>query len=392
MEKTELNLDAVFWGESANTALLDPRAKGVDSLAKELADAAGREGLRGHVVVSTSGSSGSPKFACLSREALLASAAAVNSHLQVTSDDRWLCALPLFHVGGAGIWARAQLSGSPVTQLRERWNVGRFCDRVLESRATLSALVPAQVYDLVVKDRSAPDTLRAVLVGGGALESGLRQRAYELGWPLVETFGMTEAGSQIATEAVAKGSSPGVKLMVLPAWDVRVSATGALEIRGAPLFSGYLVRDTRGDQFSLERPFSPEGWFSTKDRVHLLAGDGDVQLVPLCRTDDVVKILGENVNVDAVQSEIDPSSGIVIVAIADERSGSRLVAVIQETGPEDIARAEATLRSFNARAAPSERVHLLARAPKIPRTELGKVAKDQLITLLTGMDNFRILK
>src|SRR2546423_1505125 len=72
--------------------------------------------LPGHFWVATSGStaqvSGQLKWIALSREAVLASARAVNAHLGSDSRDRWLHVLPEFHVGGLGIDARAHLSGA----------------------------------------------------------------------------------------------------------------------------------------------------------------------------------------------------------------------------------------------------------------------------------------
>ncbi|HET8773411.1 MAG TPA: AMP-binding protein, partial [Thermoanaerobaculia bacterium] len=91
--------------------------------------------LPGHVWLSTSGTTGALKLTALSKRALLASAAAVNRHLQSDDRDVWLCVLPTFHVGGLGIYARAFLSGARV--VTSGWE-----------GVTLASLVPAQVSDL----------------------------------------------------------------------------------------------------------------------------------------------------------------------------------------------------------------------------------------------------
>ncbi|HEX6085416.1 MAG TPA: AMP-binding protein, partial [Thermoanaerobaculia bacterium] len=77
--------------------------------------------LPGHLWLATSGTTGSLKLTALSKRAMLASAAAVNRHLQSTASDVWLCVLPSFHVGGLGIYARAFLSGARVVT---EWRTG----------------------------------------------------------------------------------------------------------------------------------------------------------------------------------------------------------------------------------------------------------------------------
>src|SRR6266550_5473585 len=99
--------------------------------------------LRSHIIVTTSGSSGALKLVALSKEAVLASAAAVNERLEATASDLWCAVLPSFHVGGLGIHARAHLAGSRVVTMS--WVPQAF----VGTDATLASLVPAQVHDLV---------------------------------------------------------------------------------------------------------------------------------------------------------------------------------------------------------------------------------------------------
>jgi O-succinylbenzoic acid--CoA ligase len=134
--------------------------------------------LPAHVWLSTSGSTLS-KWVGLSKEALLISAQAVNQHLESHSKDCWINCLPDFHVGGLSIWARAYLSGASVLDFKSecsiKWCENKFYDYVLEKRGTLTSLVPAQVYDLVKLGKTAPSSLRAILVGGGMLLESIYQ-------------------------------------------------------------------------------------------------------------------------------------------------------------------------------------------------------------------------
>src|SRR6266571_4853844 len=89
--------------------------------------------LEGHVFVATSGTTGAMKLVALSKDAVLASARAVNERLEVRPNDVWCRVLPLFHVGGLGIRARAYLSRSRVIEME--WDPETFakCEATLAS-------------------------------------------------------------------------------------------------------------------------------------------------------------------------------------------------------------------------------------------------------------------
>src|ERR1035437_6785984 len=81
-----------------------------------------REELEGHILFSTSGSTGAPKWIALSKDALLLSAMAVNAHLQIKDTSCWGLALPIHHVGGFGVVARAYEAGCRLRVFGRRWD------------------------------------------------------------------------------------------------------------------------------------------------------------------------------------------------------------------------------------------------------------------------------
>ncbi|MEZ5303185.1 MAG: AMP-binding protein [Verrucomicrobiales bacterium] len=272
---------AEVWESDANAAALNP-ALGEDAGAwLRAADAAG---VRGSVLFQTSGTTGAPRMACLPRSALLASARAVSAHLGLGAADRWLCALPTFHVGGFSIYARAFAGGGEVVAFSGKWDAARFAAELERGAITATSLVPTQVHDLVRARLPCPTPLRVALVGGGALPEATAGDARALGWPLLRTYGMTEACSQIATESPGSPTAPW--LPILPIWEARADAEGVLSLRGAALFAGYLER---GGAFHR----APD-WFRTSDCVALEGG----KIRFLGRADRSVKILGELVNLD----------------------------------------------------------------------------------------------
>src|SRR5690348_12458426 len=193
--------------------------------------------MRRHVFVATSGTTGDVKLVALSKDAILASAAAVNARLGAGRDDVWCAVLPAFHVGGLGIHARAYLSGARVVAMT--WNPQAF----VRTEATLASLVPAQVHDLVRLGLRPPASLRLILVGGGAFDSSSAP-----GWPVLASYGMSECASTVAVEGV-----------LLSHLDARAEADGRLAFRGASLFSGYVY----GDGAFVDPKV--DGWFVTED-------------------------------------------------------------------------------------------------------------------------------
>lgn len=302
--------------------------------------------LRAHVWLSTSGTTGSLKLVALSKQAILASAAAVNRHLDVTARDVWCCVLPTFHVGGLGIYARAFLSGARVVSAE--WDPQSFIALCDSEGVTHASLVPAQVRDLL--GLRIPASLRAIIVGGGALTV----RAEE--WPLLQSYGMTEAASQIAT--AKPGSSD---LLLLDHMEARVE-DGQLAFRSEALLTGYATEDGFNDP-------KRDGWFITPDLGSI---EGRILHVS-GRAGDFVKIGGESVDLsrlDRILAEIEPNAAIV--AARDERLGFVIHLAITSGDSDRV------VTAFNEQVLPFERIRAAHRIEIIPRTSLGKLRRNDL--------------
>ena len=303
--------------------------------------------LESHVFVATSGSTGPAKLVALSKPAILAAAKAVNARLESDAQDVWCAVLPTFHVGGLGIHARAQLSGARVVTMK--WDPVNFS----QTEATLASLVPAQVYDLVERRLPPAKKLRAVLVGGGVFDPELGERASALGWPVLASYGMTECASTVS-----------VLGEILPHLEARVGLEGALEFRGASLFTGYLTEEGIADP-------KVSGWFSSEDR-------GEVKgrfLRVLGRAEDFVKIGGESVDLkrlDLIAAEVARArdGDAAVIAVKDDRLGFVIHLVVTQAGIE---------AAFNERVMPFERARRVHRVSSLPRSPLGKLLRAQLV-------------
>jgi O-succinylbenzoic acid--CoA ligase len=315
------------------------------------------------VWLATSGTGGRLKLVALGRAALEASARAVNAHLGVTAEDRWVNTLPMFHVGGLGMCWRANLAGGKCLNLGawDPWEFVRLCEKV---NGTLSSLVPTQVHDLVGAGLRAPETLRVVVVGGGALDGRLLSAAVDLGWPLLASYGLTEAASQVAT-SVTVGEQH-AWLPLLPHIEARTTDEGVLELRAPSLLTGWMIFKD-GEAPRWEDP-KVDGWLRTGDRVDLR----ERSLKFLGRVDDLVKIRGELVDIAALERDLQervPSGAVCLRAEADERTGCRL-RVLAENEQAASEAEKASGEVFPAYARPHE-----ITVGAIQRTALGKIVR-----------------
>lgn len=363
--------------------------------AERLADWASRQDrLRAHVCFRTSGSTQSPKYVCLSREALRHSAEMVNTHLEVTPNDRWLAALPHHHVGGFGIAARAYFQGIPCHVLDGAWDPISFAKLARDEHATLTSLVPTQIHDLVASDCPAPPSLRAVLVGGGALGNLLEEKARALGWPLLKTYGMTETASQVATQPL--NSLAADPLQVLPGWNVSTNSKDHLSLRGEALFTGYVRFNPEG--FQLDDAFREAGWFATSDRVRLQASPlGGTQLHFLGRSTQRLKIKGELVHLAPLRQQLEDlaiqlgldAKAVTVIAQPHPRDEECLVLVL-EKGRIPLNAATRLGKDFDAQQPSISKLSGIFELDQLPRTDLGKLdelALRQKVDALTERDS-----
>lgn len=339
------------------------------------------EGCEAAVIFKTSGSTGWSKFIVHEKRSLLLSAQAVNEWLGADRHSRWGLALPIDHMGGFAILARAYQAGCGMVRYENIWDPQGFTQWVTEESVTHTSLVPTQVHDLVGASQSPPETLRAVVVGGGRLSEHLGQAARDLGWPILASYGMTEAASQIATQPIGSlnQSFDSSLLQVLPIWNVSSDEDGRLILSGDALFKGYLVSE--GGKMKFEPRLAVN--FVTQDRVKI-SGD---RLDVLGRMDELVKILGVLVDVGEVERRfLEISAGRIssekfaVIAVPDERREHALMAVFEGEIPEPC------LRAYQQVAPGLEQIAGCYRVDSFPRSSLGKVKRGELAKLLDPRD------
>jgi o-succinylbenzoate---CoA ligase len=314
------------------------------------------------LVVTTSGSSGTPKGVELGHAAVQASVAASLRRLGAQPGERWGLALPTHHVAGISVHLRAAALGTEAVVAADTTAVG---DLDVEH----VALVPSQLDRLLTL--GAPvERFRTVLLGGGPASRGLLARAEAAGVRVVRSYGMTETVGGCVYDGVP-----------LDGVEMAVGRTDrVIRLRGPVLLHGYRQRDEHGHLRS-SGALDPEGWFRTSDLGRLTDG----RLEVLGRSDDVLVSGGENVPLPAVVERLLSHPGVAdatVVPAADDRWGQVPVAVVvprDPAAPPDLEQLRAHVRrDAPAAYAPAQ----LVVVPALPRDGMGKLSGPQLDRLL----------
>ncbi len=359
---------------------------GALTAAPTAAEAGNPSVVRGAGIVFTSGTTGRPRAAVLGRAALLASARAHAEVLGWRPADRWLLSLPTAHVGGLMIVVRCLQARRAIVAGGRRadgsFDVDAALHVVERDRVTLLSVVPTMLGRLLRASRRPPASLRAVLVGGAAAPAVLMERAREHGWPVAATYGLTEACSQVAT--ARPGDRGGAVGTPLPGLDVRIAGTegaaGAIRIRGAALFDGYLGAEPGAP---LERPFDADGWFDSGD-LGTVGEDGRLRVVG--RRVDRIVTGGENVDpaeVEAAALEWRGAAEVCVVGVEDEEWGERVGAVVvPSVGFEALGGLAGLGRHLGSRVAGFKRPRCWAVVDRLPAAASGKVDRRACVRLL----------
>ncbi len=351
--------EATHFFDSTTDSLEAKCLRSVSSLGPALGDTA-------TIVVATSGTTATPKLAVLPLEALYWNAEGANRHIPLAQGDCWSLSLPLFHVGGLGIFFRTVLAGSAIALTQPHAPLPTRCALPI----THLSLVPTQLYRLLMKDDTpALKQLSAVLLGGAPLPAALINRALARGIPLFTTYGLTEMGSQVTCQRAQQTDDDVVAPVgtALPHRELSISDSGEILVRGKSLFAGYIVANT------IEPHRDDAGWFHTRD-VGRLTSAGDLLVVG--RADAQFISGGENIHpemIEAALTSLPYIEAACVVPCADEEFGQRPYAfVVTPTGEVNEEEIRAALRHALPSFALPKRI---VAAPSEMMTASGKLSK-----------------
>ena len=299
----------------------------------------------------TSGTTGTPSRVDLTQVQLEASARASIQHLEQTPSDRWICCLPLHHIGGLSIAMRSAMATSTV-QLLDRFDPDEV-NQAIDGGATMISLVPTMLRTLLDarSDAPFPQHLRVILLGGARTPQPLIRRCRAIDAPVSLTWGMTETASQVATR------TPG---------DLRLDPDAGLPLPGVTV----TVVDGR---LAVRGPIAPGGEWVTDDRGYI---DPQGRVVVTGRGDAFIISGGENVDLTHVERVLLNGPGLSEVAVVgriDAHWGERPVAFVIGTPSHAL---DEWVRS---QLAPHQRPAELHWVERMPRTDVGKIDRSALV-------------
>jgi O-succinylbenzoic acid--CoA ligase len=313
-----------------------------------------------HCVIHTSGTGGEPTAVELTYGNHLWSAIGAGVRIGVAPTDRWLCCLPLHHIGGLSIVLRCALYRIPI--VIEPFDAATTADTIERRGVTIVSLVPTMLTRLL--DAGAPlERLRCAVIGGAAAPRSLVERALSAGAPVAPTYGLTETASQVATmppsETRERPDSAGPPIL---STEVRIDDDGRICVRGPTVAPG--LADT-------------DGWLVTGDLGRI---DDDGYLYVVGRADDVIVTGGENVSpaeVEDVLLEHPAISDAGVHGRDDPEWQHAVVATVVLTA--DGSATEDDLRAFcRERLAPHKVPKAIVFVTKLPRNAQGKLERNKL--------------
>jgi O-succinylbenzoic acid--CoA ligase len=315
------------------------------------------------VVIHTSGTSAAPKPIELTYGNLLWSALGSAVALGLDPNERWLCALPLSHVGGLSILVRSTIYGTTAV-VHERFETDRVLHALQEEDITLASLVATTLARLLDAGLEHPPALRCALTGGGPVPAALVERAAAAGVPVSMTYGLTESCSQVTTTPFAaltqgeRGAGP-----PLFCTRVRCAEDGEVLVSGPTVAPGAVAQD---------------GWLHTGD-----LGSFDVRgnLSITGRKADTIVSGGENVAPSEVEAVLEAHPEVLeaaVVARPDEQWGEAVTAIV--VARSGSAPDSETLRAHCAVSLASYKVpkRVELRSEPLPRTRSGKLLRRDL--------------
>jgi O-succinylbenzoate-CoA ligase len=377
---------AVVVADEPSAAKLDDAAATLVPVA-DLGTIAGAPDFRGGqdadvaLLIYTSGTTGRPKGVILDHANLTAMASMAIDWFALTSADRALLILPLFHINGimASIVAPLLVGGSAM--IAPRFDPAAFWDIVTAEQPTYTSGVPtiySMLANLPAEVIVEQNPLRFAICGAAPMPPGLIS-SFEgrYGVPVVEGYGLSETSAACTINPIVGERRSGSVGMPLPGVEIRIVAegveqptgsSGEVQVRGANVMRGYLGRpDATAEALQ-------DGWLHTGD-VGKLDEDGYLFLVD--RVKDIIIRGGENIYPQEVENVLLRHPAVAEAAVVgrpDDTYGEQPIAVVV-TAPGTIVDAEDIESFCRSRLARYKVPRDIVVVDGLPRNSVGKVLK-----------------
>jgi o-succinylbenzoate---CoA ligase len=301
-------------------------------------------------IMYTSGTTGNPKGVLQTFGNHWWSATSSALNLGLSDGERWLCAVPIFHISGYSILMRSLIYGMTVI-LHQSFEEKEAIKEILFNRVTMMSVVSTMLIKIndLLEVGEMPDTFRGMLLGGGPAPFSLLEDCKRKSIPVYQSYGMTETASQFATLApeysIEKLGSAGkalfpnqIKIIDEVGNELANEVEGEILVKGPNVTPGYLNREQEtNDRLN-------NGWFRTGDIGYF---DEDGFLYVLDRRSDLIISGGENIYPAEIESVLMSHEDVIdagIVGMDDPSWGQVPAAFIVKKKTSTIS--EAYLKDF----------------------------------------------
>jgi O-succinylbenzoic acid--CoA ligase len=275
-----------------------------------------------HLILFSSGSSGTPKGILHTLESLMEASESAINYFQMEKGDSFLVSLPQHHIGGLMIGLRALFCGGKLCFLEHQQKVE---DELKSNSYDYISLVPAQLKNLIKGNHANLKKAKGILLGGAKEDHELQQLIQ--GYPVYLTFGMSETAAMMMAR---KGSEEGFDLM--PGRIVKLDEQRKLNVGKYGLMKGYILDGVFRGVFSNDY-LQTQDLFEIRDGKYFFCG----------RSDLMINSGGENIDPIEIENIIKSISGIKdahVVGKAHEKWGEVAVAFIEPIDLEELVQKE----------------------------------------------------
>lgn len=336
------------------------------------------------LILYTSGTTGEPRGAMLTHQALVASVEQVASLESpiVVPDDVVLGVLPLAHVYSLNGTLAAVARAGAALVLVDRFDPEATLRLVREHGVTNIPGAPAMWVAWAARSdlREALQGVRLLFSGAAALPASVHEQlATATGLPVHEGYGLTEAAPGVSSTMVSGRPKAGSVGQPFPGVEVRLvdedgeeaddGDPGEIWVRGANLFSGYWPDGQGGPDL--------DGWYATGD-VALFDDDGDLHLVD--RRKELIIVSGFNVYPREVEEviQLDPDvAECAVVGVAHPATGEAVKAYVVPRAGATVT-VDAVVAHCDQRLARFKRPTIVQVVETLPHSVMGKVSKRSL--------------
>lgn len=340
-------------------------------------------------ILLTSGTAARPKMVPLTHRNVCLSATNAGRVLSLRCHDRLLNVLPLFHAHGLISGLLTALAAGSSVICTEGFDATSFFGWMRELQPTWYTAVPTIHRALLTAAESDPDrarssSLRVIRSASASLAPAILEGLEAtFGVPVLETYGMTEAASQIAANpfelrkvgSVGRGAGPEIAIMDETGRTLASGEHGEIMLRGPNMTRGYY-----NDDAATQAAFR-NGWFRTGDLGYL---DADGYLFIVGRIKDVINRGGQKISPLEVEEVLLSHPAVLeagVFAVPHDKLGENVAAVVV-LRPDSGATSE-QLRQFARKRLAAYKVPSLIRSvAALPKGGSGKVKRNALAELI----------